>query len=411
MPDPRSSADDFPRTVAIVTSIAYSLANFRGPLISEMVARGIRILALAPDYDEATRAAVVRLGAEPIDIALDRTGMHPLRDLKSLAGLTALFRRLRPDAVFCYFAKPVIYGGLAARFAGIGRCYGLIAGLGYAYTPGSGQQTLRRRLLRSIVSGLYRLALRGHRRVFFQNDDDVAAFVDAGLVDRDKVVRIEGTGVDLDRLAFTAPPEGPIRFLLMARLLREKGIGEYVAAARIVRARHPEVGFDLLGGFDPNPGGFQRDEVIRWNAEGVVNWHDHVDDVRPWLARCSVYVLPSYYREGKPRSTQEALATGRPVITTDAPGCRDTVVDGVNGFIVPARDVDSLVAAMERFIRDPGLIPTMGRASRTLAEERFDVHVINARMLAAMGMATPSGPQTLVNQAVSDRGHAGRPAF
>ena len=240
--------------------------------------------------------------------------------------------------------------------------------------------------MQGIVSILYRAAFRICDRVFFQNDEDAAHFIASGSLSPEKVVRVNGTGVDLARYALVPPVRKPVTFLLMARLLREKGICEYAAAARQVRARHPEARFVLLGGLDPNPGGLARDEVEVWVREGVLEWPGAVDDVRPWIAQASVYVLPSYYREGVPRSTQEAMAMGRPVITTDNVGCRETVVDGVNGFLVPVRDVDALVAAMEHFIAEPALIESMGRESRRLAEERFDIHRINAVMLEAMGI-------------------------
>jgi glycosyltransferase involved in cell wall biosynthesis len=385
---PADGVGDHVQTLALVSSIAFSLANFRGPLISALVARQVRVLALAPDFDDKTREDVRRLGAEPIDISLERTGMRPGRDLVDAVRLCLQLRRLKPDIALCYFVKPVIYGTLAARFAGVRRRYALVAGLGYVYTPGRSGDSLKRKALRLLVSTLYRLAFQACRRVFFQNEDDIADFVGAGLIDAKRVARLNGTGVDLDRLPFTPPPPGPPSFLLMARLLREKGIGEFVDAARIVRARHPQATFRLLGGLDPNPGGLGRDEVERWAAEGVIEWHGHVDDVRPWIAASSVYVLPSY-REGKPRSTQEAMAMGRPVITTDAPGCRDTVEEGVNGFLVPVRDADALADAIERFIANPSLVERMGRASRRLAEQRFDVHRINAEILRVMEIAEP----------------------
>ncbi|MEA3015147.1 MAG: hypothetical protein QOD42_3692 [Sphingomonadales bacterium] len=386
-------------SIAIITSIAFSLANFRGPLIEALVAAGLRVYALAPDHDEGTRAAVRALGAEPVDISLERTGMRPLRDARDAFRLAGTLRRLNPDATFAYFIKPVIYGSLAAKRAGVRRRYALVAGLGYVFTPGGGRETPKRRLLRAAVSRLYRRALRVCDLVYFQNEDDVAQFVGAGLVAPERVRRLAGTGVDLERLQAAPPVTSPPTFLLMARLLREKGIAEYVAAARIVRASHPEARFLLLGGFDPNPGGFTRAEVEGWAAEGAVEWAGHVDDVRPWIAQSSVYVLPSY-REGKPRSTQEAMAMGRPIVTTDAPGCRDTVEEGVNGFLVPVRDVPRLAEAMLRFIGEPGLIAKMGAESRRLAEERFDVRRINATILADLGIAAPGtghGPQAFVS--------------
>ena len=175
----------------------------------------------------------------------------------------------------------------------------------------------------------------------------------------------------------------PITFLLAARLLREKGIVEYAEAARIVKSKYPDTRFILLGSVDPNPGSLNAEEVSKWVTERLLEWPGHVP-VKSWMTQASVYVLPSY-REGVPRSTQEAMAMGRAVITTDAPGCRETVVDGLNGFLVPVRDSVALAEAMMRFIKQPALIETMGKASRMLAEERFDVHKVNAIMLATMG--------------------------
>ncbi|HUG45795.1 MAG TPA: glycosyltransferase family 4 protein [Sphingomicrobium sp.] len=373
------------RSVAIISSIAYSLANFRGPLIRTMVDAGLRVYAMAPDHDEKTRAAVRQFGAEAVDFSLDRTGMHPVRDAIDTIRLMWQLRRLKPDLAFNYFIKPVIFGSVAAKLAGVRHRYAMVAGLGYVYTSDSSGLTLKRRALRAGVSTLYRLAFKLCRRVFFQNDDDVREFVSAGLIDPERIRRINGTGVDLDRWQPAPPVPSPPTFLLMARLLREKGIFEYVEAARAVRMLHPEARFILLGATDPNPGGLSRKQVEAWHAEGVVEWHGHVDDVRPWIAASGVYVLPSY-REGKPRSTQEAMAMARPIITTDAPGCRDTVDDGVNGFLVPVGDCDALAGAMLRFVDDPLLVGRMGAESRRLAEERFDIRVINEVLLGEMGI-------------------------
>lgn len=373
------------RSIAMLTSGAATLANFRGPLIRAFVTRGIRVYALAPDHDETTRAAMIELGAEPVDVSLDRTGMHPLRDFRDMIALVGVFRRLKPDAVFGYFIKPVTYGTIAARLAGVRHRFAMVAGLGYVFTPGAGPDTPKRRVLRVIASALYWTAFRFCNVVFVQNEDDRRFFIERGIAPAGKVELLAGSGVDFDRLSPAAPVTAPVTFLLMARLLREKGIAEFVEAARILRRDHPDARFVLLGGWDPNPGGFTLEEVKAWADEGLIDWLGHQSDVRPIIAASSVFVLPSY-REGKPRSTQEAMAIARPVVTTDAPGCRDTVVEGVNGYLVPVRDAPALAAAMRRFLDDPGLIGLMGDASRKLAEERFDVRRINAHMLRAMGI-------------------------
>jgi len=371
--------------VCLIGNQAFSLVNFRGPLIADMVAAGHRVIALAPDYDEGTRSAVRALGAEPVDFSLSRTGMNPMRDLLDMLRLAFLLRRLRPDLTLGYGIKPVIYGTIAAWLAGVPMRFSMIEGLGYVFTPPEGREPLKRRVLRGIVENLYRTALGRATRAIFLNKDDVQEFVSRGLVSSDKAFLLGGIGVDLDEWKPAPPVKHPITFLLAARLLREKGIVEYAEAARLVRSRYPDVRFILLGGLDTNPGGLRRDEIEAWVSEGILEWKGHVPDVRPWLAQASVYVLPSY-REGVPRSTQEAMAMARPVITTDAPGCRETVVDGVNGFLVPPRDVGALADAMERFVLEPELIGRMGAASRRIAEERFDVRIINKRMMEAMGL-------------------------
>lgn len=376
-----------PFRLALIANQAFSLINFRGPLIQALVAAGVEVFALAPDYDAATREKLRLLGAVPVDYSLSRTGMNPLRDGLDMLRLALLLRGLRVDMSFAYFIKPVIYGTLAAWLARVPRRFAMIEGLGYAFTPSSDAEPWHRRFLRQVVSRMYQTGLKRAEKVFFLNDDDIMAFVSQGIVPNAKAIKLGGIGVDLAEWQTVPPFTCPVTFLLAARLLREKGILEYVQAARQVKARYPQVRFVLLGGLDPNPGGLSRLEVQTWVAEGLLEWPGHVE-VKPWLAQASVFVLPSY-REGVPRSTQEAMAMSRPVITTDAPGCRETVVEGENGFLVPVRDVNALVRCMLRFIEQPSLIDSMGEKSRQLAEERFDVHKINTRILTVLGV-TPS---------------------
>ncbi len=372
--------------VAIIGNQAFSLINFRGALIKAMAEKGHEVWALAPDYDLNTRGIVQSLGAKSLDYPLSRTGLNPVRDIASFVGLVGVLQRIKPDVVLAYAIKPVIYGTLASWIARVPKRFAMIEGLGYAFTPSGEREPLKRRIIRAIAQTLYRLALPRATKVFFLNPDDLNEFVQAGLVPKEKAFLLGPIGVDLEHFSPVPPVKRPVAFLLAARLLREKGVLEFVEAARRIKAKYSETRFILLGGLDTNPGAIRREEVERWVEEGVVEWPGHVSDVRPWLAQASVFVLPSYYREGVPRSIQEAMATGRPVITTDAPGCRETVIPGVNGFLVPPRDVESLVAAMERFILEPELIERMGRESRRIAEERFDVHKINQVLIAAMDL-------------------------
>jgi len=349
-----------------------------------MVRRGVTVYALAPDYDDAKRAAVAALGAIPLDSSMSRTGMNPVRDALDMCRLAVQLRGLRLDATLAYFIKPVIYGTLAARLAGVSKRFAMIEGAGYVFTD-SDTSSVRRHVLRALVIRLYRLSLSQTQRVFMLNRDDEKLFVESGMVAATKVRLIDGIGLDLDYFQVAPLALQSPCFILVARLLREKGLYDYVDAARQVKAVHANARFLLLGDVDLNPGSIPEAEVHSWVAEGVVEWPGQVADVRDWIAEASVFVLPSY-REGLPRSTQEAMAMGRPIITTDMPGCRETVVEGVNGFMVPVRNPEALAQAMLRFIEQPSLISQMGAESRRMAEEKFDVHKINAQILTAMGI-------------------------
>ena len=369
-------------TVFVLGSFAESLINFRGPLLRELRRRGHRVLAGAPAIDAATRARLEALDVEAVDVPLSRTGMNPLRDLASLRALTRIFRAVRPDAVLSYTIKPVIYGSLAARRAGVPAVYAMITGLGHSFA----RDTFRQRLIGAAARVLYRRALRGTRRVFFQNPDDRADFLSMGLLrSEDQAVLINGSGVELEHFAPAPPPER-LACLLVARLIREKGIREYAEAARCVRAERPEVAFRLAGWFDENPHAIDRREVDAWVRDGDIEYLGRLDDVRPALAECAVYVLPSYYREGTPRTVLEAMAVGRPIMTTDWPGCRETVEPGVNGVTVPVRDPAALAAALRELLADPARLAAMGAASRRMAEAKYDVHKVNAAILDAMAL-------------------------
>ncbi len=374
-------ASDNMQTVALVTNGAPTLPNFRGSLIRLLVKRGVRVLAMAPDYDDALRARVQELGAEPIDFSLSRTGLNPWRDGTDVLRLAQQFRALRPDATLCYFTKPVIYGGLAAAMAGVPRRIGMIEGLGYLF--GDERSGVRHQIVRGVTERLYRAATTRSDATLFLNAEDRDLFVQRNIVPAAKAHNIGAIGVEIDKYSVSIADVPPFSFLLMARLLREKGIEQFVAAARLLRPSFPDARFIVLGGLDDNPTAVSETEMRGWVAEGIIEWPGHVDDIRPTLTQASVFVLPSYYREGVPRSTQEAMATGKPVITTDQVGCRDTVDHGVNGFLVPVRDGHALAAAMRRFLDEPRLIRGMGLASRRIAEERFDARRIDS-LLAAM---------------------------
>ena len=366
------------KTVAIVGPFAPSIFQFRGPLIRDLLRAGLRVVVLAPDFTPEHMERLRAWGAVPRLYPLDRTGLHPGHDLRTLFALWRVFREERPDVVLGYHPKPSVYVPVAGWLARVPKRVAWVGGLGYAFTEGG--RSWKRRGVRWMLTLWYRLAFRVAHQVWFQNPDDRAELLRRGLVREKLAVVVGGTGVDLEAWLPAPSHLKPLTFTLIARLLREKGVLEFIEAARCIKPRHPEVKFLLVGPVDVNPGAIPETQVRSWVNEGLVEWVSWADDVRPYLRRTSVFVLPSY-REGIPRSTQEALAMARPVITTDAPGCRETVVGGVNGFLVPPKDAGALTEAMERFIMTPDLIERMGKASRRLAEDRFDVRKINARLI------------------------------
>lgn len=359
--------------------------NFRGELLKTMVQRGHRVYALAPDNDpqiDDTKAALVEIGVEFVSYPLSRRGLSPLKDYQTVLELTRILRQKEIDCILSYTAKPVIYGSLAARRVGIEEIYSIITGLGYAFST----DTFVARAVRNDSVFLYRKSLQYNRKVFFQNPDDLQLFVEQGILrPKEKGVLINGSGVNLGKFV-VQPFPSQISFLMIARLIAEKGVREFVAAARRVKERYPNVRFQLVGSFERGASQISRDEVESWVRDGIIEYLGTLSDVRPALKECSVFVLPTYYREGQPRTILEAMATGRPVITTDNPGSRETVESGTNGFLVPPKDVASLVEAMRAFIENPEMIQRMGTASRKIAEEKYDVHEVNRKILEEMGL-------------------------
>ena len=375
--------------VAICAGFARSLFNFRGPLVKALCDAGLEVHAIAPGLndDQETRAQLEAWGVITHDVPMQRTGTNPLRDLKALRHLYGLFREIKPDIVLGYTIKPVIYGTLAAWLAKVPKRYALITGLGYAFT---GEARGKRGLIQRMVRGLYHQALKRADLVFFQNPDDESLFRQLGLLNQEAPSKVvNGSGIDTSRFTQSPLPKGNPNFLLIARLLGDKGVREYVEAAAWIRERRPDITCKVVGDIDANPDSITRQELDAWIAAGHIEYLGRLDDVRPAIAASSVYVLPSY-REGTPRTVLEAMAMGRPIITTDAPGCRETVVEGENGFLVPIKSVDALAEAMQRFVDQPDLVGRMGQRSRAIAEDKYDVHKVNAVMLEAMGIAVPA---------------------
>lgn len=381
--------------IAVIGNTADTMLNFRGSLLRSLGMEGHDVYALCPDFTAETRAAVETIGAVPIDYKLDRSGINPLQELASIGSLYAELRTIQADAILCYFIKPSVYGMVAGRLAGVPRRVALIEGLGYSFDTAA--RSFARRLVRWASRWLLRVGLGFADRILVLNDDDRRELTKTCALPPTRIQTVGGIGVKLDQLRPTPVREHATTFVMAARLIAEKGVREYVEAARRLKARHPAARFILLGTVDQNPHSLGADEIESWAGAGVVEWPGHVADVGVWLHDADVFVLPSYYREGVPRSIQEAMACALPIVTTDSVGCRDTVEPGRNGFLVPPRNVDALSAAMERYLTTPGLARRMGKASRTIAEKRFDAAAFDRRMinllvapdLATIGHARP----------------------
>lgn len=375
--------------IALVGGFGDLVVKLRGSLIAALRAAGHEVVVCVPAPSAEARpgveAGLRELGARLVESPLVRSGTNPLGELALATWYADFMRRERPDAVLAYNPKPVFYAVPAARRAGVRTVVAMISGLGYAFTS----QELKARALALVAMSLYRRSLPLADRVVFQNADDRQMFEHLGLLGGVRDVQlIPGSGVDLARFAEAPlPAGGRTEFLFVGRLLRDKGVVDFVDAARALRALRTDddrFGFRIAGFLDENPSGVTGAELERWTKSGTVEWLGRLEDVRPALAACTVFVLPSH-REGMPMAALEAMAMGRAVVTCDVAGCREAVVDGESGILVPPRAPAALAVAMEQFLEDPGLAARMGRAARARAEREFDSVKVNARMMAALG--------------------------
>lgn len=369
--------------VVLIAGLAESLVNFRGPLIEALLAAGHQVAALGPEAQPATLAWLGARGVAYRTVPLARAGLSPGGDLATYRAIRAELSTLKPDAVIAYTIKPVVYGMLAARAAGVPHRHAMITGLGYAFTDGAA--SLKRRLVGLVARRLYRLGLGAAETVLFQNPDDLAVFQRLGLLPpAARIGIVNGSGVDTAAFMPAPLPDAP-KLLMISRLVADKGVGEFLAAARIVKAQRPEAEFTLIGPADPNPAALPPGLLDAAVADGIVQYPGETADVRPALAEASIYVLPSY-REGTPRSVLEAMAMGRAVITTDAPGCRETVQNGVNGLLVPVKDAAALAQAMLRLIDNPATRAEMGARGRAIAVTKYDAGEVARSVLALTGL-------------------------
>lgn len=364
--------------ITVIGTLPSSLYNFRGQLLRCLKSKGVQVKGLASGASAADIEAVEYLGAEYIDYPVSRSGLNPTEDFKTFKALGAIFKAEKPNVILAYTIKPIIWGALAARVVPECRFYALVTGLGFAFQKGS----WKKNLLMKLVIFLYKTALKRADKVIFQNPDNRQVFIDLGIVPEHKTAIVNGSGVDVSHFEVKPLPLAP-KFLLIARLLGDKGIREYLKAANIVKQKYPEALFQLVGPEDPSPDSITLTELTQLNTNHAVGYLGETSDVRPYIERCSIFVLPSYH-EGLPRTVLEAMATGRPILTTDVPGCRETVVNGENGWLVEKANAQQLAERMIWFIENPQEWQRMADRSREIAMEKFDVHKVNTELLKIM---------------------------
>ncbi|CAO5675713.1 MAG: N,N'-diacetylbacillosaminyl-diphospho-undecaprenol alpha-1,3-N-acetylgalactosaminyltransferase [Holosporales bacterium] len=359
------------KVVFIGTSIEASL-NFRSSLIQLLIEQGYRVFLFATDYSTDSKQKVLNLGAIPIDSPLNRSSFNPFLDIWGTFKLIKILKDIKPDVVFSFFSKPVIFGTLSAYFAKTPKIIGMLEGLGYFFTIRPEKDSFKIKCIRKVQAILYKICFKKLDLLILLNSDDEKDLVQNYNLNVNSLHILGGIGISLKDYSYSKPVADPITFIFVGRMLFDKGIREFIKAATNVKKRYSNVGFKIAGNIDlKNPSSLTIEEKNSLEKDGVIEFMGFKKDIRPFLKESSVFVLPSY-REGVPLSTQEAMATGRPIITTNVPGCKETVVDGKNGFIVPPFDAEALAIKMIYFIEHPNSIEEMGKKSYDLAKKMFN---------------------------------------
>ncbi len=366
--------------IAIAANDTFTLMHFRLDMLLDFLSKGHHLFILVPDHEYLDELKKLK-NVDCVELKYNRTGTNPFNDFKLIREYKKYLKHEKPDIVFAYNLKPVIYSIYAAHKEKVGSLYAMIPGAGFVF---SGENS-KARLIRMMIQHMYRRSLGWCNKVFFQNPDDLQEFVDAKLIRKEKCIQIYGSGVNLEKFSSAPLPDRPV-FLFCARLLKVKGILEYCEAAKRIRQKHPEVEFHVVGGYDENPTSISKDELEQYIRDEDIFYHGKVKDVRPYIEGCSIFVLPSYHREGVPHAVLEAMAMGRPILTTSAIGCRETVKEGVNGFMVSPKNAEELEQKMLWFIENYDQASQMGMESRKYCSEKFDVKHVNQAIAENMNL-------------------------
>jgi glycosyltransferase involved in cell wall biosynthesis len=364
--------------IVVLSSHTSSLFWFRMDMMKDFIKKGHKVIALGSEPEADWKGKFQEHNIQYRQLYVERNGLNPLKDLRTFRSLHEFMKKERPDKVFAYQAKTVVYGSIAAKLNGIYEVFPLIAGLGSIFR-GKG---FKNRIVKTIMKMQYWAACKCSKKVFFQNLDDKHEFIQNRLINDDKAVIINGSGVDIEKFKPTPFPKEPA-FLFIGRLIKDKGIMEYLKACKEVKRKYPNIRCLLVGPYDSNPSALKPEELNSYIESGIIEYFGEQSDVRPFIAQCSTYVLPSYH-EGTPKTVLEAMAMGRSIITSDAPGCRETVTDGVNGYLIKVKDTQGLVNKMEYLISDREVRQNMGAESVKIARSKYDVKIINQSIMQIM---------------------------
>ena len=366
--------------IIVLSSHTQSLFWFRMEMMQAFIEQGYSVVAIGSEPENEWRYKFEEKGIKYKSISVQRNGINPLKDILTLKAINTIFKEEKPDKVFAYQAKSIVYGSVAARKNQIKEFYSLIAGLGSIFR-GKG---LKNRIVRLVMQKQYRMACKYSKRVIFQNNDDRNIFLNKKIVEKSKTIIVNGSGVNLDIFKPVSQPKTPT-FLFIGRLIKDKGIIEYLEASKIIKEKYKNVRCLLVGPFDSNPSALQKYELTPYIEMNTVEYFGEQSDVRPFLSQCTTFILPSYH-EGTPKTVLEAMAMARSIITTDAPGCRETVIPNKNGYLIPIANIEELVIAMEKFILNPEQSKFMGEESFKIVQEKYDVKLVNNTIMKAMNL-------------------------
>lgn len=364
--------------IAVLSSHTPSLFWFRMDMMKAFIKQGHSVFALGPEHEDEWKDKFKEHDIEYYQVYVERNGINPIQDMKTFYEIYLFMKEEKPDKVFAYQAKTIVYGSFAAWINRKKEVYLLIAGLGSIFR-GAG---IKNKIVKTVMTVQYWAACKISKKVFFQNKDDIKEFLNRGLLTTRQVVLINGSGVNLSKFRPAPLPEEPV-FLYIGRLIRDKGVMEYLKACSIIKERFPSVRCLLVGPYDSNPSALQPGELQPYLSTGVIEYFGEQNDVRPFIAMCSAFILPSYH-EGTPKTVLEAMAMGRAIITSDAPGCRETVINGENGYLVEVKNIEAIANKMEYLILHPDICKEMGKKSLDLAVEKYDVNMVNQSILRTM---------------------------